>query len=460
MTSVFAQRASYRRQGIRFDGGLLPFSAELKVSGALGHKLARDHVFVGDQGSDFIGTWRGSRVQLYAVSRRAIEAIVNPKIAGRFIDRDTAARYSFGQLSPEAITFASSRNPGFKDRKRNLVVATSSRYAETATLRALDQQLGALAGPAFLDLRPVVTACVRDAVAEAMWGEAALELVPYLDGRGDQQMLTFAEAMYDNFLRLRKFASHYAMRVEPRLQRIAFSREQRSMRVNIAVLQQHMSVMATTPLDGTVAGHIRRLHGISGFHADIVRDDTSTSFVAAVDTTRTAILATLKHLLDPKNARWKERVTAVLPESVGESAVLRACIMEALRVDTPGSVFNGRVTEDFDIEFDGESVRLLRNTLVMANIHALHASYGATFDPGRLLTKHSDVPLVMPFGKGPRSCPGKAFALSMIAVYVNAFLDKFPDAQSDPAQLDNRYPIHTSSEHGFHVSLNSDRNSS
>ncbi|MBY3884740.1 cytochrome P450 [Rhodococcus fascians] len=56
---------------------------------------------------------------------------------------------------------------------------------------------------------------------------------------------------------------------------------------------------------------------------------------------------------------------------------------------------------------------------------------------------------MMRFGKGPRSCPGKSFALSMIAVFVAAFLRAYPDAHLDPTQYDNRYPIHTSSEHGL-----------
>ncbi|WP_156380517.1 MULTISPECIES: hypothetical protein [unclassified Rhodococcus (in: high G+C Gram-positive bacteria)] len=68
MASVFAQRASYQRQGIRFVGGPLPLSSERRVSDAFGKKLSRDYLFVDDRESDFIGTWRGSRVQLYAVS--------------------------------------------------------------------------------------------------------------------------------------------------------------------------------------------------------------------------------------------------------------------------------------------------------------------------------------------------------------------------------------------------------
>ncbi|MGU3435025.1 cytochrome P450 [Actinomycetes bacterium M1A6_2h] len=451
MRSAFSQRASYQRQGIRFDGGFLPLLSERKVSSALDHKLARDHLFVDDHESDFVGTWRGSRVQLYAVSRRAIEAIVNPKVAGVLIDRDTASRHSFGQLSPDAITFASSMEPQFRERKRNIIVATSARYAHAPTLRAIDRHPIELRG--VVDLRPSVTACVRDAVADAVWGDAATNPVAYIDGEGGRRTIPFAEAMYDNFLRLRTFSSNYAIRVEPRAQLFAVTREQRRMRVNTAALQRHMA--SNRPLDNTIGGQIRRLHGISGLSSHAVRDDTITSFLAAVDTTRTSILATLKHLLDPSNALWKEQVSV----AGVDSAVLRACIVEALRVDTPGSVFNSRVVDDFDITFDDKRLTLHRNTLVMPNIHALHASYGPAFDPARHLRSHTSE-LIIPFGKGPRSCPGKSFASAMIAVYVHAFLRSYPDAHLDPHHADNHYPVHTSSEHGLHVTLNARRDPS
>ncbi|MDQ1200526.1 cytochrome P450 [Rhodococcus sp. SORGH_AS_0303] len=454
MASVFAQRASYQRQGIRFVGGSLPLSSERKVSDAFGKKLSRDYLFVDDRESDFIGTWRGSRVQLYAVSRRAIEAIVNPKIAGVHIDRDTAAQYSFGQLSPEALTFSSAQQPRFRDRKRNMIVATSAGSALKAMTRALPTHVRA--GDDSIDLRPIVTECVRAAVAEAVWGDAATTVIDYVDESGAHQTLPFADAMYDNFLRLRRCANTYAMRVEPRLQRWTFSREQRWMRINTRTLVRHASVLADMPLDDTIAGHIRRLHGISGFSSTMVRDDTTTSFIAGVDTTRTAILATLKHLLAPANTQWKDAFSAVPVESLGDSAVVRACVMEALRIDTPGSVFNGRVIEDCRIALGDGSVDLHRNTLVMPNLHAAHAVHGPTFDPNRILNAHATdhvAPLVIPFGKGPRSCPGKSFASSMIAVFVHDFLQAHPDAAVGTTHPDNAYPIHTASEHGLHVSL-------
>ncbi|KQU52400.1 hypothetical protein ASG84_24915 [Rhodococcus sp. Leaf278] len=456
MSSVFAQRSSYLRQGIDFEGGVLPLSAEFRVSGAIEHKLTRDHLFIGDGTSDFIGTWRGSRVQLYAVSRRAIDAIVNPKVVGVHIDRDTAARHSFGQLSPEAITFASSTRADFKERKRNLVVATGSGNALGVTVRALDRHSTVDFGESGLDLRPVVTVCVREAVAEAVWGEAAFAPVRYLDREGRECSLPFAEALYENFLRLRKFANTYAMRVEPRLQHLPLTREQRLMRANTRALQHHMLQMSSESKNSTVAGHLARLHSVSGFSAGVIRDDAATSFVAAVDTTRTAVLATLKHVLAPANSTWKNRISSISPELAGASAVVRACVMEALRVDTPGSVFNGRVTEDFDLKVGDRVVRLHRNTLIMPNIHAVHALSGLMFDPARLLNVHGavmDSAQVMPFGKGPRSCPGKSFALSMIAVLVTEFLRKYPNARVDPTQHDNRYPIHTASEHGLYVEL-------
>jgi hypothetical protein len=438
VTSVFAQRASYQRQGIRFDGGALPFFAERKVSSAFERRLSRDHLFVSDGDADFVGTWRGSRVQLYAVSRRAIEAIVNPKVAGSLIDRDTAARHSFGQLSPGAITFSSATQPQFRERKRNLILATSS---ASVTSGVIDRHVTTLRGRG-VDLRPSVTACIRDAIAEAVWGDDAWTPVRYLDRTGSVQSLPFAEAMYDNFLRLRKFANGYMIRVEPRLQHVAWTREQRWMRANVRELQRHMSLLAQPPFGDTIAGHIGRLHTISGFSADIIRDDTATSFIAAVDTTRTAILATLKHVLNPVNATWRS----------AEPAIVRACVTEAMRVDTPGSVFNGRVTSDFQLTVGDTEFRMHRNTLVMPNLHALHASYGAEFDPGRLLAQHASE-LVIPFGKGPRLCPGRSFASQLVATYVAAFLRAFPGAQLDPSAVENGYPVHTSSEHGLFVNF-------
>ncbi|MDI9893324.1 cytochrome P450 [Rhodococcus sp. IEGM 1381] len=455
MRSVFAMRSSYEEQGIHFMGGLLPLSSERTVSGAFDLKLARDHLFIGDGESDFIGTWRGSRVQLYAVSRRAIDVIVNPKVAGVRIDRDTAARHSFGQLSPDAITFASGRRADFKERKRNLVVATGSTSALEATQRAMDRHLPAVDDLAGLDLRPLVTVCVREAVADAMWGEAASTPVRYVDRDGQTRSLPFAEALYENFLRLRKFANTYAMRVEPRLQHIAFTREQRLMRLNTRALRQHMSRMSNRSPDSTIAGRLELLHRASGFSPGIIRDDTATSFVAAVDTTRTSILATLKHVLAPVNTSWKARIAAVDSDAVDASAVVRACVMEAMRVDTPGSVFNGRVIEDFDLSVGDREIRLHRNTLIMPNIHAIHALGGPTFDPARLLTHSAEdtAPSVLPFGKGPRSCPGRSFATSMVATFVAAFLRAYPNAHLDPTQPDNGYPIHTASEHGLVVVL-------
>lgn len=117
----------------------------------------------------------------------------------------------------------------------------------------------------------------------------------------------------------------------------------------------------------------------------------ATSFVAAVDTTRTAVLATSKHIPAPTNSTSKTQVSEVAPALASASAVVRAWVMEALRVDTSGSVFNGLVTEGIDLKVGERVVRLHRNTLRMPNINAVHALSGPTFDTARLLNAHGAV---------------------------------------------------------------------
>jgi len=65
----------------------------------------------------------------------------------------------------------------------------------------------------------------------------------------------------------------------------------------------------------------------------------------------------------------------------------------------------------------------------MPNIHALHAEYGAAYQPERFLETQSrrDV-YVMPFGKGRRSCPGQRIGVLMAKNYVREFVTRNPNA--------------------------------
>jgi hypothetical protein len=117
---VSRERAFYRSQGIDFHGTLAPLGVEKRVTGLLRQDLTRDHLFPGQQSADFIGTTRGFRVQLYAVSWSAVETITAPGFSGVSIDRYSPAAHSIGRLTPRALTFESATVPRFRVRKQNL----------------------------------------------------------------------------------------------------------------------------------------------------------------------------------------------------------------------------------------------------------------------------------------------------------------------------------------------------
>jgi cytochrome P450 len=129
----------------------------------------------------------------------------------------------------------------------------------------------------------------------------------------------------------------------------------------------------------------------------------------------------------PENKEWKQRI--LTGNESDQEQILEACIYEAVRLDPPGSVINNKVITDFEMQVSGRKYRLKKGTRIMQNIHALHAKYGDAFRPERYLETQSKLGLyVMPFGKGKRSCPGRAIGMLMAKNYVIEFISRNPTA--------------------------------
>lgn len=431
-------RLLYARQGIEFAAGLGPFGVERRVSRLLQRSLTRDHIIEVCDTADFVGTWRGFRVQLYGTSRSAVEALVHPSVVGDFIDRDTPARHSIGQLTPSAITFTSTNAADFHTRKQNILRATdSSVSSDLSSVASAAVRVPAGHGPP-TDLRPKITEWSQATMGAMVWGRRAMAAsVSYETAEGSLEQTPFGVALYDTFTRLRRHSNKFWARLHPTLASAPLTAEIRRLHSNIGVLQLHAEHWIGQADERTIAGRLSALNKIDDVPALHTRDDVMTCFLAGTDTLRTALLASLWHLLHPENARW--RLALAAPEAPDQFELARACVFEALRLSTPGSVFNGRVMRDFDVEIAQRRYRLRKDTLIMPSVHALHARYGHVFDPGRLLNVSAkERPLVMPFGKGVRGCPGRNLAVRLMIEFLTTFLRENLDVcLADPLDAPN-----------------------
>jgi cytochrome P450 len=418
-------RSHYARQGIDFGSGMGPFEVERTVSRLLQRSLTRDHMIEVSDTDDFVGSWRGFRVQLYATSRSAVEALVHPSVVGDFIDRDTPARHSIGQLTPNAITFTSTNAIDFHIRKRNILRATDSSTSSDAR--------SSIVIPADdvcpMDIRPRVTEWAQATMGAIVWGRHSVSApVMYETAEATLEQMPFGTALYDTFTRLRRHSNKLWARIHPTLASAPLTAEIRRLQRNIDILQRHADYWIDQADDQTIAGRLSALNKIDGVSTAHTRDDVMTCFLAGTDTLRTALLASLWHLLHPDNAKWRLALTS--SDACTEFELARACVFEALRLTTPGSVFNGRVVQDFNVETTQRTYRLRKDTLVMPSVHAIHARYGSVFDPGRLLDASArERPLVIPFGKGVRSCPGRNFATRLMIGFLTNFLRENPNIQ-------------------------------
>lgn len=416
----------YREQGIPFYGHVAPIGSEAAVTSLLKRGLTRDDSIPNPAGQDFVGTTRGLRVQLYAVSRPAVDAITVPEVAGVVVDRDTPARRSIGRMTPCAVTFASASSPGFRLRKQSIRRAVTPELALRCAVTNPVPVLEGLSSNAVIDVRPVVTNWARSVMRDVIWGpESVSAHVAHLNVAGPAISTDYDLALHDTFRRVRQRTSSMWLRILPFASTLPISSE--AIRISRNITRLREAAQEQFELASTFhAAH--KIHDFNSSHEIPLQqtvDDITTCFLAGVDTLTAAALTGLWHVLHPDQLRWRDMITGA-PEG-DRATIARACLEEATRVNPPGSLFNNSVTTDSLLAVGERTYRLRSGTRIVPHIYAVHEEAGADFDPSRILDE-SDAFYSLTFGRGVRSCPGKPAGIEIAAVLINEFVRSNPDA--------------------------------
>jgi len=425
-----SRRRYYQKQGIKFTRTYPFIGSEIAISDLITKNKTRDYLYVGDKKADLIGSIRGFDIQLYAVNRPTTDILINPKTIGTYIDRDTPALYSFGQLSPQALTFTPIRTEMFQERKANILRGFKLDLMDDVSLRLSQEYIADNAGGDMLDMRSLVASWTRDVMGEFVWGRSAMSAeIPFKDEQGHEQKVKFMVALNETFTRLRYYSNQFWNRVYFPFATWPVTKESRYLQFNIRSLQDHLEIaLKEQPDPNSVSYDVVKQNNECGISKIVTRDDLLTISIAGLDTVQSMILATLFYLLIPENKNWKNAITHAA-DGADRERIVEACISEAIRIDPPGSVINNKVVQDFEFSVSGRQYVLKKGTRIMPNIHALHAEYGEAYDPGKYLDLETKKDLyVMPFGRGRRSCPGQTIGQIMATNFVREFITRYPDA--------------------------------
>lgn len=182
-----------------------------------------------------------------------------------------------------------------------------------------------------------------------------------------------------------------------------------------------------------------------GFSATEIHDQLTAFFIAGTETTAGALSWSLYLLSAHPDvlARVRAEVDRVLGagpldhEHLSELRLTANVLTESLRLYPPGWLFTRTVTADTDL--GGYPLR--RGTAVLYSPYLLHRldryfDSADTFDPDRW-DRLDRCPAFIPFGAGPRRCPGRDFALteatSALAAIVHRWhLHRCSDAAALP----------------------------
>lgn len=187
----------------------------------------------------------------------------------------------------------------------------------------------------------------------------------------------------------------------------------------------------------------------SGVDDGVVAGNVSTMLLAGEDTTSGA-LAWLIWLLwkNPQalaraQQEVRQRAMTLTPEHIGELDYLEACALEAMRLKPPAPFLPLQALRDATVL----DVRLPKDTLLWCVLR--HDSVDGKmfadpqrFEPERWLPGgNADKGVALPFGAGPRTCPGRYLSLMEMKVAMAVLLGRFDivdvhaRARTEPAEV-------------------------
>jgi hypothetical protein len=449
---LYLLRQYYEKQGIRFVKNCYAvLGAEMRVSKLQGKNKSHDWLYT-ERPTDLFGTVRGFSVQLYGTSAELCEELIAK--TGKHVDRNTPALFSFGRLSPYALTFLPINKWRFRERKVTLTRGMKdnkrlyeivARQAEEALARFKVKN----GSGASINIRELLNHWTRESSGEFIWGKNNVNR--YLEVRdydGQLKSLPFMTALNQTFTELRFYASRFWNRVCFPLAALPLTTESRRLDYNIRLLRKATEDMMTTPEEGAVAANVQEANDALGIPIGMTRDDLVTATIAGLDTIKSTVMGTLFHLLEPENLTWRQQILAEIHELKAEpgdmyvklshAPKLNAFIHETLRYEPPGSLINNAAVEGFDLSVGGRQYKIKSGTRIVTCIHALHQNEESwkkkvsddmapldEFDPTRFLHHANEIVgsfCFMPFGKGPRRCPGQGAGVMMVKVFIAAFL--------------------------------------
>jgi cytochrome P450 len=173
----------------------------------------------------------------------------------------------------------------------------------------------------------------------------------------------------------------------------------------------------------------------SGVSAREVAGNVLTTLLAGEDTTSNSLawLIWLLYRHPQALARAREEVARVAPdlealtiEQVDGLDFIDACANEALRLKPPAAFLPFEAL----VETTLGDVRIGPGTLVWcvmrsSSVDEARVADAARFDPQRWLDERIDKKVSMPFGGGPRTCPGRYLAMLEIKVAMTMLLGRF-----------------------------------
>lgn len=447
-------RRFYEKQGIPFIKNChVVIGAELQVTKLRQRNKSHDWLYT-DRPLDIVGTVRGFNVQLYSTSAEMSEKLVSE--TGKHVDRNTPALFSFGQLSPFAITFTPLSEPFFTERKACLTRALKDEkrlyaIATRQAIEALDEFNVRDGTNKLINVRDILNRWTRETSGEFIWGKTNVDCtVDVLDSNSNMVTLPFMTALNHTFTDLRFHSNKFWNRVYFPLAAWPVTKEARRLAFNVRVLRDEMVRMMSHPEEGSIAARVQAENEALGIPSGMTRDDLVTATIAGLDTVKSTTMGTLWHILQERNASWKVAIMkeiekasidpAMTYAALGRCENLNAVMHETLRYEPPGSLINNEATRDFELTTSISSYKIKSGTRIVPCIHALHQneySWGEglldktasldQFDPSRFLIYGKDIvgsKYFMPFGKGPRRCPGQNVGALMVKSFIAAFLTR------------------------------------